>query len=132
MPREIPLKPDLPATKDTKGTYKDNRRRPRRRAFFAIAAVGALAAAWPPLRATGQPTVGNGVNASIISSTARSDGNPQITDNGHPLYLYVGDQKAGDTNGQGVTAFGGGWFALSPAGDQIAAQGSSSGGGSGY
>jgi hypothetical protein len=44
----------------------------------------------------------------------------------------AGDQKAGDTNGQGVTAFGGGWFALTPAGDQITGQGSSAGGGSGY
>ena len=53
--------------------------------------------------------------------------------NGHPVYLYQGDQKAGDTNGQGLTAFGGGWFALSSAGDQVTSQpSSSSGGGLGY
>jgi predicted lipoprotein with Yx(FWY)xxD motif len=94
------------------------------------ACFGACAAAWPPLRVTGQPTPGNGVTASLLGTTPRSDGNAQVTYNGHPLYLYVGDKKAGDTSGQGVTAFGGGWFALSPAGAQVTAA-PSSGGGSG-
>jgi predicted lipoprotein with Yx(FWY)xxD motif len=89
--------------------------------------LGACAAAWPPLRATGQPTAGNGANASLLGTTPRSDGNPQVTYNGHPLYLFVQDKKAGDTTGQGLTAFGGGWFVLSPAGTQIAAPASSSG-----
>jgi predicted lipoprotein with Yx(FWY)xxD motif len=89
---------------------------------------GACAAAWPPLRATGQPTVGNGANASLIGTTVRSDGNPQVTYNGHPLYLFIQDKKPGDTTGQGLTAFGGGWFALSPAGNQIAGSASTSGG----
>jgi predicted lipoprotein with Yx(FWY)xxD motif len=62
----------------------------------------------------------------------RSDGTQQVTYNGHPLYLYVGDQKPGDTNGEGITAFGGGWFALSPAGDMVSGTGSNSSGGSGY
>jgi predicted lipoprotein with Yx(FWY)xxD motif len=72
-----------------------------------------------PLRATGKPTVGGGANASIVATSARSDGKPQITYNGHPLYLFSGDQKPGDTNGQGVNAFGGLWYALSSAGSQI-------------
>ena len=78
------------------------------------------------------PTVGSGANASLVGTTTRSDGNPQVTYNGHPLYLYTGDNEAGDTNGQGSTAFGGGWFALSPAGNEVSGQGSSSGGGYGY
>jgi predicted lipoprotein with Yx(FWY)xxD motif len=89
---------------------------------------GACAAAWPPLRAAGQPTVGSGANASLIGTTNRSDGNPQVTYNGHPLYLFIQDKKPGDTTGQGLTAFGGGWFALSPAGNQIAGAASTSGG----
>ena len=91
--------------------------------------TGACAAAWPPLRANGQPTVGSGTNASMVGTTARSDGNPQVTYNGHPLYTYSGDQNPGDTNGQGLTAFGGGWFAVSPSGNQVSGQGSNSGGG---
>jgi predicted lipoprotein with Yx(FWY)xxD motif len=96
------------------------------------ACTGACASAWPPVRVTGQPTGGSGINSSLLGTTARSDGNPQVTYNGHPLYLYVGDQKAGDTTGQGVNAFGGGWFVLSAAGNQITSPASSSGGGLGY
>jgi predicted lipoprotein with Yx(FWY)xxD motif len=77
---------------------------------------GACAAAWPPIRATGQPTAGTGVNASLLGTSPRSDGDPQVTYNGHPVYLFVKDQKPGDTNGEEVTAFGGEWDAVTPAG----------------
>ena len=101
------------------------------------ACFGECATDWPPLRVSGKPTVGSGAQASMVSTTARTDGAPQVTYNGHPLYRYEGDRKAGDTNGQGITAFGAGWYALTPAGNQISAQasssgGSSTGGGSGY
>jgi len=96
------------------------------------ACTGACAADWPPLRANGTPKIGNGVNASLIATITRSDGKPQITYNGHPLYLFVKDQKAGDTNGEGLTAFGGSWFAVSPAGNQVTGQATSPPGGYGY
>jgi predicted lipoprotein with Yx(FWY)xxD motif len=89
--------------------------------------AGACAAAWPPLRATGKPVVGTALSASKIGTTARSDGKPQVTYNGHPLYLYSADQKPGDTNGQGLNVFGGGWFALSAAGNMVSGKGSGSG-----
>ena len=100
------------------------------------ACTGACAGAWPPLLVTGKPTVGGGVNASLLGTTARPEGTTQLTYNGHPLYLFAQDQKAGETNGQGVSAFGAAWFALNPAGNQVSAQPSSSstsgGGGLGY
>ncbi|HEY1635585.1 MAG TPA: hypothetical protein VGF64_12565 [Acidimicrobiales bacterium] len=86
------------------------------------ACSGACAAAWPPLRATGQPTAANGANASLLGTTQRSDGGPQVTYNGHPLYTFVQDHNAGDTNGQGVNAFGASWFAVTPAGNQVPSQ----------
>ena len=92
------------------------------------ACFGACAGAWPPLRANGKPTVGGGASGSLVATAARSDGAPQVTYNGHPLYLYIRDRKPGDTNGQGVTAFGAEWFALSPAGNQSSNEPSSSGG----
>jgi predicted lipoprotein with Yx(FWY)xxD motif len=95
------------------------------------ACTGACASAWPPLRASGQPTVGSGAKASLVGTTTRSDGNPQVTYNGHPLYLYVGDKAPGDTNGQGLTAFGGGWFVLSAVGNQVSGSPANSGGGGG-
>jgi len=89
---------------------------------------GACAANWPPLRANGSPTIGSGAKAALLASTMRSDGSRQITYNSHPLYTFVKDTKAGETNGEGLTAFGGTWYAISPAGNQVVAQPSSTGG----
>jgi predicted lipoprotein with Yx(FWY)xxD motif len=91
---------------------------------------GACVTAWPPLRATGKPTVGGGAKAGRVGTTARSDGKQQVIYNGHPLYRFVKDTRSGDTNGEGLTAFGGSWFAVSPAGRRIAGRTSKSGGGS--
>ena len=90
---------------------------------------GACAVDWPPVTTTGKPTAGKGLTASMVGTTTRSDGSRQVTYNGHPLYLYIGDQKAGDTNGQNVSAFGAEWYVLSPAGS---ANTKSSGSGGGY
>jgi predicted lipoprotein with Yx(FWY)xxD motif len=83
------------------------------------ACSGACATAWPPLTAGAAPAVTGGANAALVGAISRSDGSRQVTYNGHPLYLFVKDQKPGDVNGQGLTAFGGAWFAVSPAGNQI-------------
>ena len=96
------------------------------------ACTGACASNWPPLRANGKPTLGSGANASLVGTITRSDGKPQVTYNGHPLYLFKGDQKAGDTNGEGLTAFGGTWNAVSSSGDQVVSNQASNSGGGGY
>jgi predicted lipoprotein with Yx(FWY)xxD motif len=95
------------------------------------ACTGACATAWPPLLASGKPTAGAGLTASKLGTITRSGGKRQVTYNGHPLYLFVKDTKPGQTNGQGVTAFGAAWFALVPSGSQASAPASSSGGGGG-
>jgi predicted lipoprotein with Yx(FWY)xxD motif len=95
------------------------------------ACSGACASAWPPLRANGKPTVGGDAKASKVATTTRSDGAPQVTYNGHALYLYQNDLKPGDATGQGVDVWGGRWFALSPAGKQVT-KGSRTSGGGGY
>jgi predicted lipoprotein with Yx(FWY)xxD motif len=99
------------------------------------ACVDACVTKWPPELATGKPTAGAGLTASKLATITRSDGTRQITYNGHPLYRFIKDHKPGDVKGQGVTAFGAAWFALSPSGNQISAaapsstSGESSGGG---
>jgi len=93
--------------------------------------TGGCAVDWPPLRAPGMPTVGGGANASIVATSARSDGKPQVTYNGHPLYRFSGDPGPNDTNGQGVNAFGGLWYALSSSGNEITTSAGSASG-SGY
>lgn len=76
----------------------------------------ACAKTWPPLMTAGQPTAGDGVNASLLSTTQRTDGTTQVTYNGHPLYYFANDAQPGDSKGQGVKQV---WYVVSPAGDAI-------------
>ncbi len=48
-----------------------------------------------------------------LATFARPDGKMQVAINGHPLYYFAADAKAGDTTGQGV---GGKWFVGTPDG----------------
>jgi predicted lipoprotein with Yx(FWY)xxD motif len=89
------------------------------------ACFGACASAWPPLRDGGKPTAGDGLDPALLGTTSRSDGGPQITYNGHPLYLFSGDEERGDAEGQGSTAFGAAWWALDTGGNAVTAQASS-------
>jgi predicted lipoprotein with Yx(FWY)xxD motif len=93
------------------------------------ACTGACAVNWPPLRVRGTPLVGSGAKAADVSTTARADGISQLTYNGHPLYTFVNDKKPGDTNGEGINAFGGSWFAVSAAGGKVAPRSQPQGGG---
>ncbi|MEA3217950.1 MAG: hypothetical protein QOJ19_4106 [Acidimicrobiia bacterium] len=96
------------------------------------ACSGACAVSWPPLVTSGTPTVENGAATSLVATATRSGGQKQVIYNGHPLYLFAGDQKAGDTNGQGVDAFGASWYALTSTGNQVTTTPPSTGGGNGY
>src|SRR3954471_19463435 len=96
------------------------------------ACSGGCAAAWPPLRASGKPTAGGGAKASLLGTIPRSDGKPQVTYAGHPLYGFQGDSKPGDTTGQGSNGFGAPWYVLSPTGNDITTASSSSGANNGY
>ena len=90
--------------------------------------TGACATQWPPLITSGTPQAGSGVTASMLSTVARADGTKQVTYGNHPLYLFTGDNAAGDTNGQGVNAFGALWWLVSPSGSAITTAASPTGG----
>jgi predicted lipoprotein with Yx(FWY)xxD motif len=83
----------------------------------ASSCTGACAEAWPPV--TGAPKAGDGAVASKLGTIKRSDGSAQVTYQGHPLYLFIKDKDDGDTYGQGIHAFGAGWYVLNPAGSKI-------------
>jgi predicted lipoprotein with Yx(FWY)xxD motif len=74
------------------------------------------AANWPAFVTGGAPQANAGVTASMLGTSARTDGSMQVTYNGHPLYYFGGDQAAGDTNGQGKA---GTWWLVAPAGTEI-------------
>lgn len=84
---------------------------------------GGCADDWPPVTVASSPTAGSGVTASLIGTTKRSDGTMQATYNGHPLYLFSGDSKAGDTKGEGLSDWGGLWFALGATGESVSGSG---------
>jgi len=97
------------------------------------ACSGQCAVFWPPLIMSGKPRVTAGAKASLIGTTRRADGRLQVTYNHHPLYTFVKDTKSGQTNGEGVNAFGASWAAISPAGARIEKQSAPSGSsGGGY
>jgi predicted lipoprotein with Yx(FWY)xxD motif len=80
---------------------------------------GSCAIAWPPLLIKSPGKIyPNGVNPEIIGYVERADHTCQVTVNGHPVYFFVADAKAGDINGQGVN---GKWFAVAPNGGRTTA-----------
>ena len=82
------------------------------------ACTGACARSWPPLMTSGRPKASGGANARMLGTTHRASGT-QVTYHGHPLYRFAGDAKAGQTNGEGSTAFGASWYVLGTNGDKI-------------
>ena len=80
---------------------------------------GLCAGYWPALTTKGKPKAISGARKALLGTTRRKDGRKQVTYRGHPLYRFSGDTGAGQTSGEGLTDFGGGWWAVSPAGSKI-------------
>ncbi len=57
------------------------------------------AVAWPPLLLTPEQVK---LVTGDFRVVKRKDGKLQLSFDGHPLYLYQGDKKAGDTKGDGL------------------------------
>ena len=76
--------------------------------------TGACTKLWPPLlvKAGAKPAAGPGVAASKLGVLKRPDGSLQVTYGGLGLYLYAGDKKVGDANGEAIENS---WYAVSPA-----------------
>ena len=74
---------------------------------------------WPPLLKHGKSTLGPGVKKSLLGTTRRRNGTLQLTYNKHPLYTYKLDTRAGQTKGEGLTAFGAKWYAVSATGKAV-------------
>jgi predicted lipoprotein with Yx(FWY)xxD motif len=78
--------------------------------------TGSCAQTWPPLLTQGNPTIGQGVDTSMVGGAALADGSKIATYNKMPLYYFSKDTKPGDTNGQGI---GGVWYVISPSGQPV-------------
>ncbi len=71
-------------------------------------------ATWPVVNEVS--AVGDGLDASLLGTTTRTDGSVQATYNDWPLYYFANDSSAGDRNGQGS---GAAWYVLDAAGDPV-------------
>lgn len=69
---------------------------------------------WPPVPASVRP--GDGLDASVFTTTQRDDGTSQLVAGTRPLYTYDKDEAPGDVNGQGR---GDVWFVVAPDGTLI-------------
>ncbi len=67
--------------------------------------------AWPPYTSMNAPTAGTGVTAAKLT-TATGSAPHQVVYNGHLLYEFSGDKKAGDANGVGIPS----WYPVTPQG----------------
>ena len=76
------------------------------------ACTGGCSAHWPAITSTSATPVVSEITGKITVIA----GTNQIVINGRPIYTFAGDQKAGDTNGQGV---GGIWYVISPSGVEL-------------
>jgi predicted lipoprotein with Yx(FWY)xxD motif len=77
---------------------------------------------WPLVSApAGDVTSVPGVSA-LLGVTKATSGASMLTAGGSPLYTYSGDSAPGDTHGEGIEAYGGKWYAVSPSG--VAVKGS--------
>jgi predicted lipoprotein with Yx(FWY)xxD motif len=82
---------------------------------------GACAATWKPLLASGRPAAakGSGLKAKLLGTIRRANHSLQVTYNGHPLYEFTGDTKAGQISGEGANQFGGNWYIVNPSGNAV-------------
>jgi predicted lipoprotein with Yx(FWY)xxD motif len=82
--------------------------------------IGACASVWRPLLTSSRPVAakGSGVNAKLLGTVRRGRG-LQVTYNGHPLYLFAKDKRAGQTSGEGARQFGGHWYLVNTRGNAV-------------
>ncbi|MCO1658589.1 CopD family protein [Pseudonocardia humida] len=96
--------------------YRNDRDSPRPPTSTCLDA--ACTGTWAPLLTDGLPVVGRGVDQARIGALDRPDGGRQVTLDGWPLYLRVGEAPGLATTGANGTD--GVWFAISPTGAKAA------------
>jgi predicted lipoprotein with Yx(FWY)xxD motif len=65
-----------------------------------------------------------------VATTKTPAGTPTATVAGVPVYTFANDHGPGDVNGEGISAFGGTWYAVSATGQAVTVSGGASSGGS--
>jgi predicted lipoprotein with Yx(FWY)xxD motif len=86
-----------------------------------VTCTGSCARFWPPLKwkGSGKPTAGGAAKTGLLGLDRNPSGGRVVTYNHWPLYTYLGDGAAGQRNGQDISANGGKWYVITPAGKVI-------------
>ena len=79
---------------------------------------GACAKAWPPVLTKGSPRAGRGVDAILLGTTERRNGDEQVTYDGKPLYTYA-HEGPDQVLCHDIFLNGGWWYAVGPDGDRL-------------
>jgi predicted lipoprotein with Yx(FWY)xxD motif len=90
--------------------YVFQRDRPNRSRCY-----GECAREWPPVYTKGKPRARRGVKPSLLGTTTRRNGRPQITYAGRPLYYYA-HEGPGEVKCHNVNLNGGFWWVVGPNG----------------
>jgi predicted lipoprotein with Yx(FWY)xxD motif len=77
---------------------------------------------WPPVA----PSKADAAVTGKVATTTTTSGSKIATVGGWPLYTFIQDQKPGDVTGEGISNFGGVWYAVSPSGQPVKGAGASS------
>jgi predicted lipoprotein with Yx(FWY)xxD motif len=91
----------------------------------SVKCTGTCTTEWLPLLvgAGARLHAGQGVTAALLGTIKRPDGKIQVTYHGFALYLFVGDTKPGQANGQDSM---GHWHAVAPSGKIVSGMGTGS------
>lgn len=74
---------------------------------------------WPPHLTKGEPVASGEARKDMLGTMERENGAKQVTYNGWPLYLYVGDIGPGEGVGQDKAEYGAEWYLVAPDGSPI-------------
>ena len=99
-----------------------------------VTCTGSCAQVWPPLKASGKPSVAGGAKSSLVGTVPNPSGGQVVTYAGWPLYTYISDATPGTAHGQALNNSGGLWYVITPSGQVIKKKAgpASSSGGTGY
>jgi predicted lipoprotein with Yx(FWY)xxD motif len=85
-----------------------------------VPCTGQCATFWPPLLLPAGTMTAMGAAGVTGLGTATANGGAQVTVNGAPVYRFSIDKKPGDTNGEGISSFGGTWHTVAATGTTVA------------
>ncbi len=77
--------------------------------------TGQCATMWPAAHPAGAEPVVDGITAEVATIIG-TDGRPQLTIDGRPVYTFASDEAPGDVNGQGVNDL---WYVVGADGAEL-------------